>query len=114
MWRAKAPRRLRRRPSGVTAARPGRLWDVPPPRPEPSDPLACREFVELVTDYLEGALPRRDRTIFEAHLDECDGCVAYLAQMRVTATAVQAVPPLPVDPHTRGVLLDAFRELRGG
>jgi anti-sigma factor RsiW len=29
--------------------------------------------VELVTDYLEGALPDAERLRFEAHLAECDG-----------------------------------------
>ena len=38
------------------------------------DPLVCREFVELVTDYLEGSLPRETRTRFEAHLAECEVC----------------------------------------
>ena len=37
------------------------------------DPLMCREFVELVTDYLQGALPARERNRFELHLSECDG-----------------------------------------
>jgi predicted anti-sigma-YlaC factor YlaD len=46
------------------------------------DPLVCREFVELVTDYLEGALPETERVRFEAHLAECDGCGGYLEDMR--------------------------------
>src|SRR4029078_8803528 len=46
--------------------------------------LACREVVELVTDYLEGVLDDRDRERFERHLGGCDGCAAYLEQMRVT------------------------------
>jgi anti-sigma factor RsiW len=47
-------------------------------------PLACAELVELITDYLEGELPARDRKRFEAHLTGCDGCDAYLDQMRRT------------------------------
>jgi anti-sigma factor RsiW len=41
-------------------------------------------MVELVTDYLEGALSRRDRYRFESHLSECDHCAEYLRQMRWT------------------------------
>jgi anti-sigma factor RsiW len=46
--------------------------------------LACIEVVEMVTDYLEGALPARKRRLLEQHLAGCDGCDAYLEQMRRT------------------------------
>ena len=46
--------------------------------------LTCRELVELVTDYLEGALGDDERARFEAHLGGCAGCTAYLHQMRTT------------------------------
>jgi anti-sigma factor RsiW len=48
------------------------------------DELACKEVVELVTDYLEGALPRSQRRSFEAHLAGCENCAEYLEQMRAT------------------------------
>jgi anti-sigma factor RsiW len=59
--------------------------------------IPCIEFVELVTDYLEGALPARAREAFEHHLTRCDGCTAYLAQIRETrrisgALAIEDVP----------------------
>jgi anti-sigma factor RsiW len=75
--------------------------------------LRCQEFVELVTDYLEDALPRRERKRMEAHLGDCHGCSAYLEQMRVTISTLGELPPEPTDPHTREALLAAFRELRG-
>ena len=34
------------------------------------DEMSCKELVELVTDYLEGALPPEDRARFDAHLRE--------------------------------------------
>jgi len=77
------------------------------------DPLVCREFVELVTDYLEGALPDYERTRFEAHLAECDGCTGYLEDMRRLIGSLHDVPEPPPDPATREALLRAFRELRG-
>jgi anti-sigma factor RsiW len=76
------------------------------------DPLACQEFVELITDYLEGALSRRDRKRVERHLAACDGCTAYLEQMRFTIQAMAELPPVPSDEHTRQHLLQMFRELR--
>ena len=47
-------------------------------------PLACQELVELITDYLEDALPRAQRRSFEAHIARCEHCAEYLEQMRTT------------------------------
>jgi hypothetical protein len=46
--------------------------------------VPCIEFVELVTDYLEGVLPARERRALEHHLRLCDPCVGYIEQMRET------------------------------
>ena len=46
--------------------------------------VPCIEFVELVTVYLEGVLPDRERRALDHHLSLCDPCVAYLEQMRET------------------------------
>jgi anti-sigma factor RsiW len=78
------------------------------------DPLVCREFVELVTDYLEGALPEHERVRFEAHLAECDGCAGYLEDMRRLIGSLHEVPEPPANPATREALLRAFRDLREG
>ncbi len=71
--------------------------------------LACREVVELVTDYLEGALDERDRARFEAHLGGCDGCAAYLDQMRLTLRLAGQLEPEAIDPVFRDRLVQAFR-----
>lgn len=76
-------------------------------------PLVCREFVELVTDYLDGALPRRDQRRMDKHVRACDGCDAYLEQVRLTVRSLRELPPEPVDPHVREHLLAAFHDLRG-
>ena len=44
--------------------------------------LTCRELVELVTDYLEGALPAGEHERFEAQVAACAGCAAYIEQIR--------------------------------
>jgi anti-sigma factor RsiW len=46
--------------------------------------LVCQEVVELITDYIEGSLSRRSRRRLEAHLQGCEHCTEYLAQMRAT------------------------------
>lgn len=76
-------------------------------------PLVCQDFVELITDYLDGALPSGDRQRFEAHLTGCHACKAYFASLRLTIDSLHALPPEPpTDPHAREVLLRAFRDLR--
>lgn len=55
--------------------------------------LVCQQAVELVTDYLEGVLSRRDRRRFEAHLRACANCSAYLEQIRLTIQLAGAVEP---------------------
>jgi anti-sigma factor RsiW len=74
--------------------------------------LTCRELVELVTDYLEGTLPDRDRDRFEAHIAGCDGCTNYLFQIRETIrlTGMLTEDQIPVE--QRDALLDAFRGWR--
>jgi anti-sigma factor RsiW len=87
-----------------------RLWRR---RQRRADPLVCQEFVELVTDYLEGTLPEPERRRFEAHLAECDGCSGYLEDMRRLVGTLSHTPSPPPDPVTREALLAAFRDLRG-
>jgi anti-sigma factor RsiW len=67
--------------------------------------LSCRELVELVTEYLEGALSRGDRMRFETHIANCDGCTEYLEQIRRT---IALTGELKEDDVPAG-LLDAFR-----
>ena len=71
--------------------------------------LNCNELVELVTDYLEGALPESERLRVEQHLEGCDGCRTYLEQIRQTIALSGRVRAEDLDPRMRDRLLDAFR-----
>jgi anti-sigma factor RsiW len=77
-------------------------------------PLTCRELVELVTDYLEGALSRRDRARFEAHIASCENCTAYLEQFRQTIALTGTLREEDVDPVAREALLAQFAAWRNG
>jgi anti-sigma factor RsiW len=79
----------------------------------PSNDLACQQAVELVTDYLEGRLSRRQRRKFEAHLAVCPHCRAYLAQIEATIAASGQVEPDDLDPQARDTLLDMYRRFHG-
>ena len=74
--------------------------------------LTCSELVELVTDYLEDRLAPAERVHFEAHLEICQGCPAYLDQMRATVRAVGRLSE-PGFEDVRTELLRAFRDWHG-
>jgi predicted anti-sigma-YlaC factor YlaD len=56
-----------------------------------ADEVTCQQFVELVTDYFEGALPPRTLTQVEEHLVMCDWCVTYVEQMQATVEALRTL-----------------------
>lgn len=72
--------------------------------------LTCQELVELVTDYLENALPQPERARFEAHLSFCPGCVTYVEQMRHTVQTMGCLTEDSIDPKARDQLLELFRD----
>ena len=76
----------------------------------PEDELTCQELVEIVSDYLEGALPDGERERFDAHLQECEGCRRYLDQMRTTIRVVGTLTEDDLNPGARDQLLQLFRE----
>ena len=76
--------------------------------------VVCREAVELVTDYLEGALSGRDRARLEAHLAACPHCTEYLAQMRVTIAVMGRVEPGSLAPEARDELVSLYRRWQQG
>ena len=71
--------------------------------------LVCREAVELVTDYLEGALPERDRRRLEGHLSDCPHCSEYLAQIRRTLDLLGRIEPDELDPQVQDELVALYR-----
>jgi anti-sigma factor RsiW len=74
------------------------------------DGLSCRELVELVSDYLEGALPANQHSRFEAHIGGCEHCAAYLRQMRETLALLGALPADALSREAEDELRVAFRE----
>ena len=75
----------------------------------PVGELTCRELVEIVTDYLEGALSPEERIQFEKHLVMCDGCAIYLDQMRESIRLTGMLREEHVSEEARERLVEAFR-----
>jgi anti-sigma factor RsiW len=67
-------------------------------------------MVELVTAYLEDALDADDRERFEQHLRGCDGCAAYLNQLRLTLNTLGAIREEQLDPVYRDRLMAALAD----
>ena len=73
--------------------------------------MICRDVVELMTDYLEGALAPADLARFEDHIAGCNGCRAYLEQLRKTLQVTGRIAntePLPASLERE--LTTAFRD----
>lgn len=76
------------------------------------DDLVCQQVVELVTEYLDGALSRADRRRFDAHLRKCPNCTNYLAQMRATIRATGSLHQDDLTPEVRREFTELFRRWR--
>jgi anti-sigma factor RsiW len=78
-------------------------------RLRPRRDMVCQETVELVTDYLEGALSQAQRRRFEAHLADCPDCPEYLAQIRAVIALAGSITPDDLSPRMRGEFISLYR-----
>jgi len=76
--------------------------------------LSCQELVELVTDYLEGALSPEEHARFEEHAARCQGCGVYLEQIRQTIDLLGHFPAKRLSADAERELREAFRTWRRG
>ena len=75
--------------------------------------ISCRDFVELITDYLEGQIAAVEQHSIDDHLGDCPGCAEYVRQMRLTIAGLRGLASDEVMfPQTRDELMRAFAELR--
>jgi len=71
--------------------------------------MTCEELVELITEYIEGTLPKADRIRFERHLSACGWCGTYLEQMQLTIGALGKLTEESISPRAKEELLEVFR-----
>jgi anti-sigma factor RsiW len=76
--------------------------------------LTCRQLVELVTDYLDGSLSRRDRARFDAHIAACGNCTQYVEQFRETIRLTGTLRETDVSPEAEEALLAQFEAWKRG
>jgi anti-sigma factor RsiW len=89
---------------------------VPPPVDDAAGPgrlleIACQEFVELVTDHLEGVLPPEVERAVREHLALCEPCVEYLEQIRRTTAALADLPTPTLATEVEEQLLAVFTQV---
>jgi anti-sigma factor RsiW len=75
--------------------------------------IVCQQAVEMITDYLEGTLSRRDRRRLESHLRSCPNCSAYLEQIRLTIQLTGTIEADDLSPQAQAELTDLYRRWRG-
>ena len=75
---------------------------------DPNDP-ACRDVVEVLSDYLDGALDDDTKQVVETHLARCEGCDRALAQLRETVRVTGMLSEEQLTEEQRTTLLEAFR-----
>jgi anti-sigma factor RsiW len=71
--------------------------------------ITCKELVELVTAYLDGALTEPDHEFFAQHIAGCDGCATYVDQIKLTIAAAGSINENTIEPAARDELMSAFR-----
>ena len=78
---------------------------------KPSAEMTCDELVTLVTTYLDGAMPPRERERFETHHQACSACQAHVSQMRFAVSALGQLQPSADDDLAaeQAPILDLFR-----
>jgi anti-sigma factor (TIGR02949 family) len=76
------------------------------------DDLACKDVVELMTDYLEGAMPADAVRRLEHHLATCPGCTEYLEQLRAVSGVLEGLAEAALPAARRKRLIDALRDAR--
>ena len=75
--------------------------------------LTCRELVEVITAYVDGAMSDAERARFEAHVDDCSGCRAVVSQFRTTIEVTGRLTEEQVTAAQRDAMREVFRRWRG-
>jgi anti-sigma factor RsiW len=73
--------------------------------------VECRQIAELLTDYLDGTLPKETRELLEWHIDGCAPCVAFVNTFKGTVHAMRRLPETPpIPPELKQRLLQVIRQ----
>ena len=71
--------------------------------------MDCRKIADLLSDYLDGTLPKRTVELLEWHIDGCAPCVAFVNTYRGTLHATRAIRDVDIPPELKKRLLAVLR-----
>ena len=74
--------------------------------------IRCVEFVDELTDWMEGDLGEQRRELLEEHLTICPECTRYIDQMRAALTTLRTIDETPALPGVGATVLEALRQRR--
>jgi anti-sigma factor RsiW len=76
--------------------------------PRPSS-IECRQIVDLLSDYLDGTLPKSTRELLEWHIEGCSPCVAFVNTYRGTISAATKLKDVEIPAELKQRLLAVLR-----
>ena len=74
-----------------------------------TDDIACVEFVDATSLYLDGDLTEQEAAAFTEHLVQCVDCRAHTSQFQATIALLAVGRAAQLTPNVRDRILDSFR-----
>lgn len=71
--------------------------------------MTCRQVIEAMGDYLDGAAPADDRPQIESHLANCPHCSEFRLQIEAIILAARRVQPDTITNDERDELGAVYR-----
>jgi anti-sigma factor RsiW len=71
--------------------------------------IECRQIADLLSDYLDGTLPKPTRELLEWHIEGCAPCVAFVNTYRGTVNAATKLKDVEIPPELKQRLLAVLR-----
>ena len=72
--------------------------------------MTCREFAELLDDFVSGDLPADKRQLADGHLQECPPCIVFLNTYQLTILISRKLPSIPLPAALEGRLRTAIQQ----
>jgi anti-sigma factor RsiW len=74
--------------------------------------IECRQIADLLSDYLDGTLPKPTRELLEWHIEGCGPCVAFVNTYRGTINAATKLKDVEIPAELKQRLLAVLRNQR--
>ncbi len=72
--------------------------------------LTCKDFLDGLSDYLDGELEGEIRQHLEAHITECPNCWVIVDTTKKTLQIYKGMEPQPISPELHSRLMRALEK----